>query len=228
MDRTYKSAKAIYARFASIMKPQTADWRVNAGDWVNTGMVELGNAANLKEVAEDIIVRNHRFRLPTDAKTVRYIVCEGKRLYKQTVNSEIYYDYNYAQPNYIRTSFQEGTITLVYLTLNLDETGHPMIPHDTTGSVDEYLYYYLMRNWLISNTHPVFNYEKIDRKIEGPEGRRDLGLKFKASNALKWLTQDEMVELRDKTIGLYKDYDRFVTVDNVEDDLAVDPSFNLT
>lgn len=224
MDNIYKSSKTTFARFASLIKPQTAEWRANAGDWINTGMVEVGNAANLKEVVRTIKVANHRLLLPTNAKTVRFIEYNDRRLLKKTEGREVWYDYDHTQPNYVRTSFEKGEVRLVYCTLNLDVDGYPMIPQDATGALDEYLFFYILRNWLISNTHTVFNYDGINRKIEGPEGHPQVGLKFKASNALKWLSKDDMEVLRDATIGLYKDYDRFSSEAEM-DDLPVDTNY---
>jgi len=225
VDNTFKSAKVIYQRFSSLIKPQTSEWRAEAPEWINTALSQIGNSGNLKLVVSDIRVRNHRFKLPNNIKAVRMIVYNNARLPLYNNHLKDYYLFETSQPNYIQTSFERGDIKLVYYTLNLDVDGDPFIPNNNTGVIDDYLFNYVLRNWLISNKHSVFNYQDVDQKIEGPIGRRDLGLKFAAENALKWLSADEMLVLRDRTIGLYKDYDRF-DGQAPADDLAIDPTYN--
>ena len=224
MGNLYKSSKGIFARFANLIKPQSTNWRGDAGQWINDALGDLDCASNLKLHTVSTNVVNHRFRLPSKIKSLHHLEYKGERLANFSKNGSEYYSIDESQPLYIRTSFETGVINIVYYLLNTDDEGLPLVPNVTGNDVDNYLFWYILKNWLINNTHPIFKYHEIEAKIDGPKGRIDLGLAFAARNALNRLSADDMEALKDSTVGLYKDNDRYENRTS-NTDLPDDPKY---
>lgn len=227
MPKVYKSSRQVFARFANLIKPQNSTWRADAPEWVNTALKDIGNGSNLKYEYRVIQVRNHRFKAPISVKSINKIYANGIELPLYREDRQVWYRVSIDHPNYIETSFQTGEVKVLVTTLNIDDDGYPCIPEDNTGDIEEYLFYYILRNWLMQgNTHPIFKYDIIDSKIEGPIGRRDLGLRFAARNAMKRLDPAELDNLAEKSIGLYRTTDKY-NIDNIKQQLPDDPNYNF-
>jgi hypothetical protein len=88
----------------------------------------------------------------------------GSRLYT-TSNPDG--DYYTLVPNYIQTSFETGTITLIYDGWDTDEEGYPNIP-DTPYYTSAIQWYIIRQMMLGGYKHPVadFTFQYVDAKWE--------------------------------------------------------------
>jgi hypothetical protein len=210
------SSKKIIADVFRDIDAKGSDWIYNAIEWINFALGELGGSYHTVLTSSDITVTNHRAKIPCDLEHIVKVIYNGEVLDKyNTINIEEFDVTNkpfwnkMTSPNYISTSFEEGTITLHYYTLatELDEaTGiqMPLVPVDGNMQVRIYLQEYILMKYLAKGMpHPVRNYGEVKQGIYNP-----YGLLAKAQNAIKFPSPSDLDNVASVFNKWYSDYER--------------------
>ena len=82
---------------------------------------------------------------------------------KHTRISQNVNDYYVLNPNYIQTSFEEGTIKIHYSAIPVDDCGYPLVPDNVYFS--QACFWYILKHMIMGGyQNPIFNYEYADNK----------------------------------------------------------------
>lgn len=116
--------------------------------------------------------------------------------------------------NHIKTSFQEGTVTLIYTGFETDEDGFAMVPDDI--SFKEALFWYCFKLMLLSGyKHPEFNFEKADARwqlycTQARNGHNMLDLSQASSFTNQWTRMIPQLNLHGEWYNTLQDQERLM------------------
>ena len=112
---------------------------------------------------------------------------------KHVRNSQNRTDYYVLNPNYIQTSFEEGTIKIHYSAVPVDDCGYPMVPDNVYFS--EACFWYILKKMLMGGyTNPIFNYEYASNKWDE--------YCIKAGNDLMFPSVDKIEAMKNQWVRL--------------------------
>lgn len=217
MITKYISCKKIIADFYRDVKPNNSDWVYNCIEWIHFGLGELGGGFNLELKSINSTAENHRVKLPCNITSLKQIVYNGDILPKyDTINIDQYDVVNIAfwnelTPGYIRTSFEEGEITIYYYTISTEfdkqmGINFPLVPDDGTMQVRNYLQEYILMKWLAQgNNHPVRSYAEVKSGIYYQFGN-GAGLLQRARNAVSFPATYDLDAVQASFTNLKKDW----------------------
>lgn len=172
------SVKNIISKVRRDLKTDDMEWAGDAIEWIGEVIEDLGTYTALEKVAKDLTICAHKALIPCGVAAIHAVEYDGNRLSfggdqtgyslvkeARTTNLSPTDEYYQVNPNYIITSFQEGTIRLHFSQYPLDEVGLPLIP-DQFDYRESCLWYILGRMIMGGYQHPVFSYDYCMQNYE--------------------------------------------------------------
>lgn len=168
-----RSIKSVISKISRDLKPGSSSWIGDSYEWIGEAIGKIGVYEQYGIFHTDFTVENNRLRFPCCIDNFIGILYNGCKL---PINKNItavtditkFNDYNIAQNvayhaghyytynegDYLKFSFEEGTVTIYYFGLPLDCDGLPMIPDDDDYA-EALMFYVLNRMILGGYKHPL-------------------------------------------------------------------------
>ncbi len=169
------SSDAIISKIYRDFKPSNSAWVVDAIEWIGEALEIIGSYTALERKPICVKICDYRGKLPCELDQIEGVEYEGHRLpYSNAINSIVnccgnlpvhnteYCSFN---PNYIQTSFAEGSVIIHCLVLPTDCNGLPLVPDDALCKIA--IGWYCMSMMLLRGfKHQVIDYKTADAKWE--------------------------------------------------------------
>lgn len=164
------SCKAIIAKVYRDFNPSHSGWVGNAIEWIGEGLQQIGTHIALETTTFDLEVKEFRVKIPCKADSIQAIEYECRKLPRNNAvnfndnckcvrDLETHPNASYSlNPNYIRTSFEEGSIKVHGLSIPVDNDGYPMIP-DEYNTKEALSWYVMMKMISRGYKHHLFSYK---------------------------------------------------------------------
>lgn len=132
------SLKYVIARIADDYGMVGSDWITSSFEWIPQAIGKLRTSIPYEPTHLDVDVVDFKAYLPCDIQDLHFVTFEDKwlpikrngvRLEKccSTNYAEHHFHFAVMNPDFLQTSFQEGTVRFYYLGLPLDDEGFPKV-----------------------------------------------------------------------------------------------------
>lgn len=138
----YKSSKSIIAKLYRDLGSNTELNESHLYEWIGEALLKIGSYAQYKNNSVELTIANNRVALPCDfvypidlahdslpmawssKSMITNYFCEDCNKIPTCCTQDTFY----IQDGYLNTSFQDGTVCMVYQAVAIDDEGFPMVP----------------------------------------------------------------------------------------------------
>lgn len=177
----------VIAKVFRDFRPNNSSWTSDAIEWIGEAINAIGAYYSYSELVMCLQVKGYSAPLPCKIEQLNGIKYRDMRLSRcdgvqnvdtchHTSNLPMCKDECYSlNPSYIKTSFEEGELTLYYIGIPLDCNGFPLVP-DEYEYMEALVWYIVSRMILRGHTLNGITFEYADARWEAfiPKARNSV------------------------------------------------------